>query len=143
MLALRSTAVQTARVAARPSASPLLAARSFASSSAARKHILDASPEDFKAHAVDGDKPTIVDFYADWCGPCRFLGPVLEKVVDEASGADLLKIDTEKHGELAAKYKITALPTVIAFKKGEIVAKMVGAAPEPGVREFLKKATSA
>ncbi|GAA5979502.1 hypothetical protein JCM10908_002950 [Rhodotorula pacifica] len=116
--------------------------RAFSTTPAARKQILDASPADFETYAVKGNRPTIVDFYADWCGPCRFLGPVLEKVVNDESGADLLKIDTEKHQELAQKYKITALPTVLAFKNGNVVAKMVGAAPESGVKEFLAKAKS-
>ncbi|GAA5915213.1 hypothetical protein JCM8208_007712 [Rhodotorula glutinis] len=142
MLAARTSTLRLARHATSPLAvasSP----RPFTSSAVAAKHILNATPQDFDELAVKGSRPTLVDFYADWCGPCRVLGPVLEKVVTEESGADLLKIDTEEHGELAAKYKITALPTVIAFKNGQIVAKMVGAAGEPGVRAFLEKATSA
>ncbi|GAA5841573.1 hypothetical protein JCM9279_000694 [Rhodotorula babjevae] len=142
MLAARTSALRTARRTLSPlavSASPRL----FSSSALTAKHLLNATPADFQELAVKGSRPAIVDFYADWCGPCRVLGPVLEKVVTDESGADLLKIDTEEHGELAAKYKITALPTVIAFKNGEIVAKMVGAAGEPGVRAFLEKATSA
>ncbi|GAA5928684.1 hypothetical protein JCM3775_004605 [Rhodotorula graminis] len=140
MLATRTSALRLARQAFSPlSTSP----RAFTSSAVANKHILNATPADFDELAVKGTRPVLVDFYADWCGPCRVLGPVLEKVVTDESGADLLKIDTEEHGELAAKYKITALPTVIAFKNGQIVAKMVGAAGEPGVRAFLEKATSA
>merc|ERR1711939_463960 len=112
MLALRSSALRAARVTA-PSRAVAASPRLFASSAPSMKHILSATPADFDELAIKGNRPTLVDFYADWCGPCRVLGPVLEKVVTEESGADLLKIDTEEHGELAAKYKITALPTVV------------------------------
>ncbi|POY69927.1 thioredoxin [Rhodotorula taiwanensis] len=122
------------------SAAALRDLRSFSTTATARKQILDASPADFETYAIKGSRPTIVDFYADWCGPCRFLGPVLEKVVDEQS---VLKIDTGKHQELAMEHKISALPTVLAFKNGKVVAKMVGAQPEAGVRDFLAKAKSA
>ncbi|BGO97213.1 hypothetical protein NBRC10513v2_001133 [Rhodotorula toruloides] len=130
MLAARSTALRTAR-------------RAFSTTPLARKHILNATPEDFETHAIKGNRTTVVDFYADWCGPCRFLGPVLEKVVDEASGADLLKVDTDEHIELAQKYNITALPTVLAFRNGQVVGKMVGATNEAGVKQFLENAKSA
>jgi len=91
------------------------------------------------------DKIVVADFHADWCGPCRVLGPILERVTRDGvlkSGSgklfDLVTIDTDKESELAAKYKVRALPTVIAFKGGEPVAQFVGAIPEPDVTKFLK-----
>ncbi|GAA6000607.1 hypothetical protein JCM10207_004574 [Rhodosporidiobolus poonsookiae] len=134
--AVSSAALPTARRAG-PSA-----LRSFATSTPAREHFLNASPEAFEAQAVKGSKVTVVDFYADWCGPCRFLSPVLEKVVNDESGADLMTIDTDAHTELAQKYKITSLPTVLAFKEGRILAKFIGAQPESGVRKFVEFATT-
>ncbi|GAA5973649.1 hypothetical protein JCM11641_005061 [Rhodosporidiobolus odoratus] len=115
--------------------------RAFSTSPAARKHFLAATAEQFEAQAIKGSKVTVVDFYADWCGPCRFLSPVLERVVSEESGADLMTIDTEAQQELAQKYKIASLPTVLAFKNGEILGKFIGAQPESGVKHFLAEVT--
>ncbi|BGP13348.1 hypothetical protein JCM10213_001465 [Rhodosporidiobolus nylandii] len=115
------------------------ARRALSTTAAARKHYLAADAAVFEKQAIKGDKLTIVDFYADWCGPCRFLSPVLERVVSEDSGADLMTIDTDAQVELAQKYKITSLPTVLAFKNGNILGKFIGAQPESGVKNFLQK----
>ncbi|GAA5908693.1 thioredoxin family protein [Sporobolomyces salmoneus] len=112
-------------------------ARSF-STSTRTLQILPGTPEAFRKHAIDGSKPVIVDFYADWCGPCRMLTPVLERVVNEESGFDLIKIDTDAEGELAAKYKVSALPTVLAIKNGQVLGQFKGAVPEGHVLKFLK-----
>ncbi|GAA5879660.1 hypothetical protein JCM8547_003734 [Rhodosporidiobolus lusitaniae] len=128
--AARSAARASARALSRPS-------------HVRAKHFLAATPEQFEAQAIKGDKVTVVDFYADWCGPCRFLSPVLEKVVSEESGADLMTIDTDAQTELAQKYRITSLPTVLAFKNGQILGKFIGAQPESGVKNFLEKVTTA
>ncbi|KAH9980877.1 thioredoxin-like protein [Lactifluus volemus] len=90
------------------------------------------------------ERVVLVDFYADWCGPCRMLSPILEKLaadVDTKTGSgrpiDLITIDTDQHGALAQKYQVRALPTVVAFRDGEAVNRIVGALPEGGVRNFL------
>ncbi|KAF5330462.1 hypothetical protein D9619_005396 [Psilocybe cf. subviscida] len=93
------------------------------------------------------DRITVVDFHADWCGPCHALGPVLEKLTNEpnksASGLpfDLVKIDTDSEdGQvLGGTYKIRALPTVMAFRDGALISQFVGALPEPSVQDFLSK----
>ncbi|GAA6038566.1 hypothetical protein JCM8097_004634 [Rhodosporidiobolus ruineniae] len=136
LASIRSSAFSASRQAS------LASRRALSSSAVARQHFLNASPEQFEAQAIKGGKVTVVDFYADWCGPCRFLSPVLERVISEESGADLMTIDTDAHVELAQKYKITSLPTVLAFKSGEIVGKFIGAQPEAGVKNFLQKVTA-
>lgn len=85
------------------------------------------------------EKPVLVDFWADWCSPCRILMPVLAKLADEYQGAFLLaKVDTEQERELAAQFGIRSLPTVQLFRDGQPVDQFMGAIPESEIRRFLE-----
>ncbi len=85
------------------------------------------SDSDFESKVLSADKPVLVDFYADWCGPCKFLAPVVEEMAKELAGkAYVYKINVDEVGGVAARYGIQSIPTVILFKGGEAVKQFVG-----------------
>ena len=94
--------------------------------------------QDFEAKVKNADKPVLVDFYADWCGPCKMMLPVVEKLAAEYEGkAYIYKINTDADGALAAGLGIMSIPTMILFNNGEEVDRIIGAVPEGTLRGKL------
>ncbi len=81
----------------------------------------------------------LVDFYADWCGPCKMMGPVLEEVDKEMDGVSIYKVNVDEQGALAQKFGVMSIPTLILFKNGEKFAQTVGFNPKPMLVDFIKK----
>jgi putative thioredoxin len=103
-------------------------------------HVFDASQDNFETEVLQAslDTPVLVDFWATWCGPCKTLGPMLEKLAAEYGGAfRLAKVDVDQNRELAAMFGIRSIPTVMLVKDGQIADGFAGALPEGQLREFL------
>jgi thioredoxin len=105
---------------------------------------MDVTTETFEHDVIErsNDVPVVVDFWAAWCGPCRTLGPVLEKEAEERDGDFVLaKIDVDANPELAARYGVQGIPAVKAYRNGGVVSEFVGAQPPARVAAFLDELT--
>jgi putative thioredoxin len=104
--------------------------------------ISDVNEQEFQAKVIERSKqvPVVVDFWAEWCGPCRTLGPAIEDAVRKRNGdIELAKVDTDRNPGIAQEYEIASIPAVKAFKGGKVVAEFIGAIPPARIEAFLNE----
>lgn len=99
---------------------------------------LHITNENFEAEVLKSDKPVLLDFWAPWCGPCQMLLPVIEELADEVTDVKICKVNVDEQMEIARKYRVMTIPTLILFKNGEPVITSVGAKQKNEVLEMIK-----
>jgi len=100
----------------------------------------DVTDQNFDAEVLASEKPIMVDFWAEWCGPCRAVSPILDQIATEHSDKiDVVKLNVDDNPETAMKFQITSIPTMKLFKGGEVVKTVIGAKPKPALEADLQE----
>jgi len=106
--------------------------------------ITHVTAETFETEVRRSDVPVLVDFYADWCAPCRMMGPILEKVATQLAGrARIVKVNVDEEPELASMFKVSSIPALAVLNRGELVNARVGVTPAEQLVSMLENASSA
>lgn len=99
--------------------------------------VMVINKENFQNEVLNSDKPVLLDFYADWCGPCRMVGPIVEEIAGERSDIKVGKINVDEQSELAAQFGVMSIPMLAVIKNGEVVSRSVGARPKEQILAML------
>lgn len=103
--------------------------------------VLELTDSNFEAEVINSDVPVLVDFWAEWCMPCRMLAPTIDELASTYKGkAKVGKVDTDSNRDVSVKYGISAIPTILLFKNGQVVKKFVGLAPKQEFAAEIDKA---
>ena len=100
--------------------------------------VLHITKETFENEVLKSDKPVLLDFWAEWCGPCRMLSPIVDQVAEELAEVKVGKINVDQEPELASRFQVMSIPTLVVMKEGKEVNRSLGAIPKAAVMELCK-----
>jgi len=99
--------------------------------------LLKFTRDNFENEALNSEIPVLIDFYAEWCGPCRMLGPVIDEIAEETTTFKVGKVNIDEQPELATKYQVMSVPTLVVIKNGEVVNRVTGVTPKQKILDML------
>ncbi|MCH2693328.1 MAG: thioredoxin [Acidobacteriia bacterium] len=103
-------------------------------------NVIELTDANFQSEALEADKPVLVDFWAPWCGPCRMVGPIIDDVAETyLNKVKVGKLNTDDNPQVATKYGIRSIPTILLFKNGEVVGNLMGAKPKQDFEEMINQ----
>ena len=101
-------------------------------------NVITVTSENFESEVLNSEKPVLVDFWASWCGPCRMLSPIVDEIAEEVQTIKIGKVNIDEQQDLAGKFGVMSIPTLILFKNGQPVNKSVGAKSKAALLDFIK-----
>ncbi len=105
----------------------------------ASEKIIEVTADNFESDVLKSGKPVLVDFWAEWCGPCRMVAPTLEQIAQENDGVQIAKINVDQEQELAYRFQVSSIPTFILFKDGQVADRMMGAMPKAAFERLIER----
>ena len=100
--------------------------------------VITVTKENFQSEVLESDKTVLIDFWAEWCGPCRMLSPVVDEIANEQTDVKVCKVNVDNEPELATQFGVMSIPTLVVIKDGEVVNQSVGVQPKESILVMLK-----